>query len=198
MDSAEELQKKYCSNSRKRGTTTPDRMGRRLLKNIDEAFNHFNLTLFKTSCPILDVGAGDGLGVQYWNDKGMPAVGIEFVQERVDTAKSYELDVIKGSAEDLSAFKDNSHNVFCSHTLEHVADQVKAIKELQRVCSRLIWIIVPVEFKAKSSNVAHLSPIESLEQIKIHFPEDQWIKIKEEYRTNLEPEGVIAFLRKDV
>lgn len=196
MDNAEEIQKKFCSNSRHRMSEIPDRMGKRLIRNIEEAHTAFSAAN-SAGVRLLDVGCGDGLGLQRWIDFGFSdCIGIEFVRERVETALRYGLSAIKGSAEDLSFFPDRSCNVFCSHTLEHVQDQAKAIREIQRVAARLVWIIVPIEFKRKSGNVAHLSPIEDLSQIKEFFSTTDWIKIKEEYRTNLEPEGVIAFLRR--
>ncbi len=57
-------------------------------------------------------------------------------------------------------------------------------------------MIVPVEFKVRSGNGAHFSPIKNLEQLKQHFDPKVWLKVKEEYRANLESEGVLAFIRK--
>jgi hypothetical protein len=74
-------------------------------------------------------------------------------------------------------------------------DFKKAIEEIKRVAYKLVWIIVPIE--ANTKNGAHHSPIRNLSQIREHFPEADWIKIKELYKSDLEPEGIIAFVRKE-
>ena len=193
LRSEEENQRKLCSNSRKNHSAIPDRMGRRVIRNINEAYRFFE----GYGSSVLDVGCGDGLGIAHFKELGMAqAYGIEFVQERVDTARSFGLDVIKGMAEDLSAYGNRTVNIFCSHTLEHTLDFKKAIEEIKRVAYMLVWIIVPIE--ANTKNGAHHSPIRSLSQIREHFPETDWIKIKEVYKSDLEPEGIIAFVRNIV
>lgn len=190
---SEDIQKRLCSNSRKAASKIPDRMGRRLIKNIDESIKYFK----EYGDSVLDIGCGDGLGLEHFIDLGINhAAGIELVQERVDVARSFGLFVRKGIAEDLSEFGEKSYNIFCSHTLEHAMDQLKAINEIKRVADRLVWILVPIEFSGRSGNAAHFSPVKSLSQIGVHFPAEEWTKIIECYRTNLEPEGLIAFVRK--
>ena len=190
----EEIQGKYCSNSRSGKSRNPSRMGTRLVQNVHEALPYFKEYI---NVPVLDVGCGDGLGLEIFKQEGFPVWGVEVVEDRVTTAHSYDLTTVKkGTAEDLSEFEEKSVNVFCSHTLEHCKDQAKAVKEIQRVAKNLIWILVPIEFKLKSANIAHFSPIASLEQIRNYFGVDVWHVVRYMYRSNLEAEGLIVFERR--
>jgi len=193
-----EIQLKYCSNSRQGKTETPSRMGKRVLRNVEEAYEtHFS----KYDRSILDVGCGDALSVARFNQLGAHAAGIEYVPERVTTAQSHGLEVIQGSVEDLNCVQPY-FNIFCSHVLEHVRNQEKAVKEIQRVAGEIIYILVPIEAgkdahgNPRSGNAAHFSPVGSLKQLRNMFDDSIWECVQEEYRFDLEPVGILVMQRK--
>lgn len=191
----EEIQRKYCSNSRAAGTEKPGRMGKRLVRNILDAIPYFEN--YGKSTRLYDVGCGDGLGMQVFKDNAFTnVVGVEYVQERVDTAKAHKLDVFQGSADALEnvILGNRAGNIFCSHTLEHVRNQGKALRELQRIAQNLVYILVPIEYNKKTSNAAHFSPVGDLLQLREQFSAD-WEPIRMEYRYNLENEGLLIMRR---
>lgn len=195
MNEYEGIQARLCSNSRKdKKSVEPGRMGKRLLRHVLEAAQLFNRHGMN---PVLDVGCGDGLGVAKFMELLFSDVeGVEVVQERVDVARSYGLKVNAGNAEDLSGYLDRSRDIFCSHTLEHVQDQKKAVEEIKRVAKKVVWIAVPIEFGGKSRNGAHFSPVGDLDMIRKYFPTEEWHILTYEYRWDLETEGVLAFVRQ--
>ncbi len=199
----EELQLKLCSNSRSKKTDKPARMGQRLIRNTLESFPYF--VEHGVNYPILDIGCGDGWGLECFKNLGVSEsslFGIEYVQDRVDTARQYGFKVAKAAAEEcndevlLTGFSNKVFNVFCSHTLEHTMDQKLAIESIQEI-AHFVYLIVPVEFTSRSGNGAHFSPVRNLDQIGQYFDKNVWSKVIEEYRFNLEYEGVIAFVRKE-
>ena len=190
-DAYEDIQRKFCSNSRQApNLIVPDRMGKRLERNIAEVAKYFD-----KSVPILDIGCGDGLSLQIWAAHGFNAKGLEIVKERVATAAMHGLDVTQGSAEDLIGGKVSGLNVFASHCLEHTRDQPKVMKVLQDIAEQTICILVPIEFKMKSGNIAHFSPVKNLEQVKAMVDKTRWRVQYEEYRSHLEPEGLLILRR---
>ena len=197
----EEIQRKYCSNSRSGKSRKPSRMGNRLVRNVSEALPYF-LENGGKDAPILDIGCGDGLGLEVFKENGFTDVtGVEVVQERVETAQSYDLKVLQGTAETVKdVLKDTGkkYNIFCSHTLEHCQDQPLALSQIKDLALSLVWILVPVEFKKKSGNVAHFTPIDSLEQLRAFFDPMEWKNVRYMYRNNLEAEGLLAFVRKTI
>ena len=194
----EKIQLRHCDDSRRDKGLVPGRAGQRLVRNITEA-----ITFFKDAGnAVLDVGAGDGWGLHCFDNMGMPAHGlhgIEVTEERVKTAQSYGLNVVKGFAEDrLTIAVDNKWfppklSIFCSHTLEHVTNMPLVISSFQHLAS-LIWIIVPIQETTR--NKAHFNPIPSLPYISDHFDKAQWDVVFEDERRNHELEGVIAFKAK--
>jgi SAM-dependent methyltransferase len=171
-------------------------MGARLVATVKEAWPEFK----KAGGPVLDVGCGDGLGMETFlgcakaDWANVDVVGVEVVKSRVDVAKSFGLDVVLGKAESLlSGFPNGSHEVFCSHTLEHSLDRACLLREIWRVGRRLVWIAVPIE-KNGTGNKAHLSPVRSLMEMLGWVP-SEWELFRLEHRFNLEPEGVMVCRR---
>jgi hypothetical protein len=190
----EELQLKLCSNSRSNpNSNIASRMGGRLLKNLQEAVVYFEQ--YKED-GVLDVGCGDGLGMEYLKERGFTVKGIEFCQARVAVAIQHGLDVAKGALEEIpDFFKPMEANIFCSHVLEHTKSLEWSMKILQEWAKDLIYILVPIEFKDKSSNAAHFSAIKNLEKLKVLVDKKRWQVIWEEYRSSLEPEGLLILKR---
>jgi SAM-dependent methyltransferase len=194
----EKTQLKMCSNSRIAGGIEPARMGKRLMRNIAEAAPFF--LAYGNKLPILDVGCGDGWGMECFKSHGfVDMIGIELVQERVDIAKKYGFSVFKGVAEDTlkvlqeHALMNVKYNVFISHTLEHCFDQKKVIEDLKTIAN-IFWIIVPIEVTG-SRNYAHKSAIRSLDQLALYF-DSTWELLKRDERSNCEPEGLLAYVKK--
>ena len=83
---------------------------------------------------VVDVGCNGGsLGIHLL-EKDCHVNGIDLVQELVDKAKRRGIYAEKGSAEDLSRYKDNSFDyVLCGEVLEHLYDPFPAVGEAYRV-----------------------------------------------------------------
>ena len=88
-----------------------------------------------------------------------------------------------GRMEEL-VFADKSiDTIFCSHTLEHARDLLRATGEIQRVGKRLI-LIVPIE--ESTNNTGHTSKIDDKEVVKRLFKgkvllEEELSRLEREY-----------------
>jgi SAM-dependent methyltransferase len=179
----------------------PGRMGTRLVASVREAWPEFR----SAGGPILDVGCGDGLGMETFlscaagcGGKALKAKGIEVSGARVEVARSLGLNVEKGTAEAvLPGLPAESYEIFCSHTLEHTMDRAAVLRELWRVGRRLVWIAVPLERGGRSGNKAHFSPVGSLQEMASWVP-PEWGLVRLEQRFNLEQEGVLVCKRLKV
>lgn len=219
----EKIQHAYCSNSRKKaGTSVPGRMGKRVIRNALEACKYFRRHSAK-EVPVLDVGCGDGLAMEVFKKEGFTVYGLEVVQQRVAVARSHGLEVIHGAAEEaydlVTQEFGETFNIFCAHVLEHTQNQPLAIDNLKRLTEDVLWMIVPVELRKVSPNIAHASPVKNLQQLKKEFGgfdfkealmgsnfnitvartmdyAQEFEKIYEEYRFNVEREGVLAYRRR--
>jgi glycosyltransferase involved in cell wall biosynthesis len=125
---------------------------------------------------VLDLGCGDGLGIEKLRRLGHEAQGLDISEEKVLKAREHGLNVKQGLMEELP-FKDKEFDtVFCSHTLEHSSDAKKAVAEIKRVARRVI-IVVPIE--NATNNPAHTNPFTSTNQLDELFS-DSTIIHKEE------------------
>jgi ubiquinone/menaquinone biosynthesis C-methylase UbiE len=96
---------------------------------------------------ILDVGCRRAESTPYLQTlfPDTRIVGVDIVPEAVEEA-SQEIEAYVADAHDLSMFKDREFDwVFCSHTLEHCYDLVKAVDEVHRVSAHGVCIVVPLE-----------------------------------------------------
>lgn len=181
------IQQKYTSNSR--GT----RMGRRVTKNVVEFAP-------RLKPPILMVGCGDGLELEYMSKQlNIPATeeyikGIEVTSERVAIAQANNLPIVLGAAENiLDITGETKYNIYCAHTLEHCFNRNLVIEGFKKVALDTIVIIVPIELSGRTRNRAHYSPISNLGGIANQFGMD-W-QITSSYRFNIELEGVLILQR---
>ncbi|MEW7280011.1 class I SAM-dependent methyltransferase [Aquimarina sp. 2201CG1-2-11] len=89
----------------------------------------------------IDVGCGNGFLLDYANKKGFRTTGCDIIG-----GKTFEhSDYYQASIENLP-FEDNSFDVvFSTHTLEHVIDFEKAVKELKRVTKKTLCVVVPCQ-----------------------------------------------------
>lgn len=123
-----------------RGTIWGDRVG----WSIGEKFKKY----FKGK--VLDIGCGDGRGLELLAKEGFEAEGIDINKEKIKTAQEHRLKAIYGIQEEMP-FPDKSFDtIFASHVLEHSYDREKAAKEYQRVGKRAI-VIIPLEPSPRKS-----------------------------------------------
>lgn len=166
----EEIQKRESAPSR--GTPWGDRV----IDSIERYKDYFKGR-------VLDIGCGDGVGVEYLKNKGFETHGVDLNEIKIEVAKEKGLDVFVGRMEEL-VFADKSiDTIFCSHTLEHARDLLRATGEIQRVGKRLI-LIVPIE--ESTNNTGHTSKIDDKEVVKRLFKgkvllEEELSRLEREY-----------------
>jgi len=91
---------------------------------------------------VLEVGCGSGYLIGKLEDK-YAVTGVDFNVEGMPRFNNPLTQLIECSATKLP-FEDNSFDtVICTHTLEHVLNIYKAIKELKRVCKNKLIVVVP-------------------------------------------------------
>lgn len=97
---------------------------------------------------VLDVGAGHGVLLELLRDeRGVPGVGIEITDAKVDYGRSRGLDVRLGDAAALG-FADGSFDVVLAcEVLEHLpcGTYEAALRELARVARRTLIVSVPFD-----------------------------------------------------
>lgn len=136
---------------------------------------------------VLDIGCGDGYGLELMGKMGIEAWGHDISQPKIDKALSKGLNATCGVMEDLKVYKDTHFDtIFCSHTLEHAENAKLAVAEMQRVAKKAV-VIVPLE--EKTINPAHTNPLSTPEQVKELL--DGRV-IFEEHLNRLEPEYVVV------
>jgi len=134
---------------------------------------------------VLDLGCGDGYGLDVFRDKKVHATGVDLSEDKVKVAKENGHAAFVAHMEDLSMFGDKYfETIFCSHTLEHAKDAKKAVSEMKRLTNRAI-VIVPIE--RHTTNPAHTSPFKSPQQVKELLG---GTVLHEEHLNRLEPEYV--------
>lgn len=113
---------------------------------------------------VLDVGCGDGYGMQLIKDMGFEVEGVDLLPSRVKLATDRGFKVTQAPQEALP-FEDKSFDtVFSSHTLEHSFDVDKAISELHRVAKRGI-LVVPYGETPSMRLESHTSPFETADDL---------------------------------
>ncbi|VAW49249.1 Methyltransferase type 11 [hydrothermal vent metagenome] len=91
---------------------------------------------------VLDVGCGSGHLTNIL-EKTHKVTSLDFVKSLDYHPVNKSTIFVEADASTLP-FEDNSFDtVICAHTLEHIKDIKKAIKELQRVCKKKLVIVVP-------------------------------------------------------
>jgi len=92
---------------------------------------------------MVDVGCGNGYLLKKIHDKypEMKLYGIDI--KKVENSENFVFKT--GKIENLP-FEDNSFDVVCcTHTLEHIINIDKAVRELKRICKKQLIIIVPCQ-----------------------------------------------------
>lgn len=105
---------------------------------------------------VADFGGNDGTAAYqfYLHHKVKPLV-VDCVPERIDfAAKVYGLSTYEGRLENMKDLESKSIDWgFCSHTLEHLREPEKGLREIARVIRRGCFFIVPTSDERE--NAAH-------------------------------------------
>lgn len=102
---------------------------------------------------VLDVGCGNGfLSRQIYEKYKIEVTGIDIIAPKNDDDITY----LKGEAENIPFENSSFETVICSHTLEHIPDILRAIKEIRRVAKKRIILIVPREREYKYTFNLHV------------------------------------------
>lgn len=174
MDAIERLQDAHCDPTR----TTHKRF--RVLRNIGEA-----APFFPPDEPVLCYGSGDGFEVEVWRLLGYAAFGCEISSKKRAVAAAHDIVTVPT----LDDMRDPC-NIYCAHTIEHLADPQAIIDQWLRMVQSTICCIFPIEPHG-SKNPSHLAPVADLSAVR--FPGLQTI-IRTE-RWNDEREGFVIAKR---
>jgi len=83
---------------------------------------------------------------------------VDISAEHIKVCESKGFPAFAGRIENMSFLRDGEVDWgFCSHTLEHVKDYDAAVKELNRVVKRGLFIVIPMEHEdAGDANPSHM------------------------------------------
>ena len=96
--------------------------------------------LFYSYDTLLDVGAGKGHWIKVAKDKGYSVTACDLYN-----ALNIECQFVVADVRNLP-FNDNAFDVVtCTHTLEHIVELERSIKELKRVTKHILIIVVPCQ-----------------------------------------------------
>jgi len=118
-----------------------------------------NKIAFRTGRRILDVGCGDGWGMDLLRGLGFQPVGVDLSPVKIRTARAFGHEVYECDMEALTMPAASFDAVLCSHALEHSRDAKRALAEMHRVLKDegLLLIVVPLE--GQTQNPAHTSHV---------------------------------------
>ena len=128
------------------------------------ARNPYFLDLLKPSEgeKVLDIGCGVGYFMDLLESSSKAEIwGIDISSESVVTAKQYFGDKVMVGSTDHLPFEDNFFSkALCSEVLEHVPDDIAAIKEIKRILKPKGELVVTVPcldgiFGSKIKNICH-------------------------------------------
>ena len=106
---------------------------------------------------IVDVGCGTGSFLESLNLEGKRVAGIDISTEAIKTCrdkfgKKWQFDVFDIE----SASPEKKYDVaVCSDTLEHIKNDVKALKNIRKLCSRLIISVPAGKYMEDDRLVGH-------------------------------------------
>lgn len=111
------------------------------------------LDKFVVGKKVLDIGCGSGIYVDYLTRQGKKAVGIDFVNEFIKRAKKNYRGKFRTANAYKLPFDDNSFDtVMMLDVLEHLDDELKALKEAIRVARKRLILIVPRKVERSLEN----------------------------------------------
>ncbi len=108
---------------------------------------------------ILDAGCRDGWAIGFMLSKRFKRVqGFDVIDKNVEVCHSHGYKVDLATAEFLDCYADSSFDaVFCRHTLEHIRQPRKAIKEFARILKKkgIFYCTIPLEKKGTHPHVKY-------------------------------------------
>ena len=127
-----------------------------------------------TGTTVLDAGCGVGGFVEYLNRRGFVATGIEkhemFLAE--GRQKGFSGNYVRGDLSRPLPFRDGTFDTtICLDVLEHVEDDVVAVRELVRVTRQRLVIAVPQEDKWMTPYGLVFSPYRDPTHLRYYTPE---------------------------
>lgn len=102
---------------------------------------------------ILDVGCRDGFALATFESEldDTRIVGIDIVPEFVEAARKVANEVYVMDAHALTFADKEFDYVFSSHTLEHCYDHELALREMKRLATKGLFLVVPIEPEAATA-----------------------------------------------
>jgi ubiquinone/menaquinone biosynthesis C-methylase UbiE len=113
---------------------------------------------------VLDVGCGEGRGVEVLRAHGYGAIGVDISLEKLMRGRKRGLPLIRDDIHKLSRLPTKSFDYsFASHCLEHTIDIKEALASVLRVTRKQVLYIIPIHESrqfAAAVNPAHTHPID--------------------------------------
>ncbi len=95
---------------------------------------------------VVDVGDTDGLLIRKLGCKG---VGINIVKECVENIKANNVPGLVGDVQNLTLKSKSVDYAFCFETIEHVENPLLALKELERVSRKGVFVAIPFTLETR-------------------------------------------------
>ena len=133
-----------------------------------EAIKEFSGAISDKSESILDVGCGEGRGIEVLLSLGHSDVtGLDLTSAKVKAGKAKGFNIVEGDFHECKALGRTFDHVFCSHTLEHAANLSEALASNLSVVKKTALIIVPIEETefALQMNPSHTSTVRDVAHI---------------------------------
>jgi len=91
---------------------------------------------------VMEIGAGGGWNLVAFKEKGINVRGCDYSQNMVSLGKKYNLNLFKGSIDDVEGFFDV---IILSHVIEHFLDPIKSLIKIKQHLSPggIIFVSIP-------------------------------------------------------
>jgi len=121
-----------------------------------------NLLKLNTDLSILDVACGDGVGLDILKEFGFHnIIGADINMIKTDRARKNNHTIFDYDIRYMPGFKNEQFDiVYSSHTLEHVANPVRAIDEIKRVLKNDGTLYVVLPYPDNGPDLAHFGKYE--------------------------------------
>lgn len=164
------MDKKEYEELQKTGSAWTSR-AKQYHERLADAVNQVGQKMVLRDKVVFDVGANDGSSLLLWLASGARPLGLEFDTDKVRYAVKEGLPMLAWNIDTMdqeclevimsenSQFPTMADLVFCSHTLEHSNDCLRATKNLSSFVKPggYLLIIVPFEEQFPTANPSHTS-----------------------------------------